>query len=217
MRNQVRVTTEARGRQVKRLFALSALIAAVALAGCVPIKEPAPVGPPNKIVLGDSEAALVGDALPDAENDAVGGTTACDTARNLPPVAAKVLLHVAGHSWGQYDAATWQACTLRIVDHYLAQGKQVFVATAPTPLAIYCGDPSMLAVVGIAFSGDPDYELRQRIEDANAWKMDVLPSLRPQVRIVDWRGFEHQGWPDCAHFTEHGVQQAVAATQAAGF
>ncbi len=174
--------------------------------------------PPPTVVLGDSVAAQVGGALPNAENDAVGGTTACDTASSLPSSSPqKVLLHVGGHSWGYYDAAAWQACTLRIIDTYLQRGSKVFVATAPTPMAIACGNKQLAeAAFGFPIYGDADYELRQRIEDANTWKLNTLRVLRPQVRLVDWRGFEHYGWPDCTHFTDYGISQAVNASQAAG-
>lgn len=206
------------------VLGLAALVGVAACVPIVPAPTPAPPvasGPPvaSKVVVGDSVASLFADAYPGAENDAVGGTTACDTAAHLPAAGSKVLVHVGGHSWGNYDAATWRACVLRIIDNYA--GKQVFVATAPLPGAIYCADPVAVALAEAYgnphTSGNLDYELRQRLEDANAWKLNVLPSLRPGVHIVDWRGDEHQPYPDCIHLTPHGADQAVAQAQAAGF
>lgn len=212
---------------MKRLITTAILgpLALATIAACVPLPPPPPPPPPppaaDKAVIGDSEASLVADAMPSAANDAVGGTTACDTASDLPAVGAKVLIHNGGHSWGQYDAATWQRCTLTMIDHYLALGKQVFVATAPTPMAIYCADPFDVALAEAAgnphTSGDLGYELRQRLEDANAWKLGQLPGLRPQVKLVDWRGLAHYGAPDCTHFTPEGAQQAAAIAQQRGF
>lgn len=196
---------------MRKLLAVLSVLLAVFLAGC----DLGP--PPSNLMLGDSDAALVGDALPDTDNRAEGGTTACDTAANLPGLSPKrLVLHVGGHSWGYYDAARWQQCTLRIIDTFQARGTKVYVATAPTPMAIACGNRDLAqAAFGFPIYGDPDYELRQRIEDANRWKVQVLPGLRPGVKVVRWEGIEHYGWPDCTHFTPAGAERAAAVTQAA--
>jgi hypothetical protein len=100
----------------------------------------------------------------------------------------------------------------------------VFVTTADLPGAIYCAKGSVanqqLDAAGIPHADltvNPTYELQTRLEDANTWKLGTLPSLRPAVHIIDWRGDEHDGPPDCIHLDATGVNQAASQTLAAGF
>lgn len=152
-------------------------------------KDPPPPPPPVEVV-GDSVAVLVAEQIPGAENYAVGGTTACDTAAGLYdgsiPVtsATRALIHYGGHSWAQYDATTWQWCLDVSIEKFLSFGKTVIVATASNQTHIslaVCGDSDIL------YAPNGYYELRQRVLDANVYKTTVVPSLYPQVKLVDWQ------------------------------
>ena len=174
---------------MRRLIIAGFIALASMLTACVP--APAP----DAISLGDSVGWQIGALLP-GENYAVGGSTVCDTAADLPPVERKVFIHAAGHSWGQYDAATAQACLLHIIDHY--HDKQVYVATTPQPMAIFC-------LWG-------DYEADTRLKDFDAWKRTIT---RPNVHLVELNGIGVGA--DCTHLTEQGAATAAARVQAKGF
>jgi hypothetical protein len=199
---------------MKRLALSVALaVAAFGLAGC--FGAPPPPAGPSRLTVGDSDAYLVAQDLP-TENAAVGGSTACNT--NLPDEHVDhVLVHVGGHSWANYDAATWDACTTAIVNFYRARGAQVFLALTPSSIDLYCGDPaqttSVLDAAGIPHGdlyANPAYELRQRLLDANAWKLN-----QPGVTLVDWRSLGLGS--DCTHFTPTSAQQAADLTTQRGF
>lgn len=196
---------------------LAIVALAIVVVGCM--TPPPPTAP--AVAVGDSVAYLIGTGLP-VENDAVGGTTGCDTAFGQLPAASKVMLHSGGHSWARYGEAAWRSCVLAIIDHYGAD--RVWVATPPVPAAIYCADPAYATAVldqaGIPHGdlfANPDYELRQRLDDARTWELDSLPSFRPGVHVVDMLGVEHNGCPDGVHLDDAGIADAVARLHGAGF
>lgn len=160
----------------------------------------APPPTPERVVLGDSDAYLVAQQLGIEGNGSYAEGT-CDLGR---PAGQHVLIHAGGHStvvypfyW--YDEATWQSCMLAVIDYYGAQN--VWVATAPQPLAIYC-----------AFGVD---EYSARLTRANAWKLNVLPTLRPGVHIVRWDDLRVGA--DCTHFTADQAQIAAQRAIDKGF
>ena len=218
--------------------AVLAVAATASTVGIRAVKDPAPP-PPVLATIGDSVAFRAGQFLP-GENDAVGGTNVCDTALETNPVdgspiplpyANKLLIHVGGHTWANYDAATAQACLEYIVSRY--GGTQVYIATSPLPgtdsvglttAAIYCGNGTTATNVldenGIPHGdiiNNADYELRQRIANFNTYKLSH--SWPSNVHIVRWDGtvIEHNTWPDCIHQTDAGAQKTADIAEAAGF
>lgn len=228
---------------MKRRNRIAAGAAAVVIAGAayatglgvrgVKDPPPPPPPPPPPAVIGDSVAFRAGEFMPGVDNEAVGGTTVCDTANetySAMPLAYDLLIHVGGHSWGNYDEATAEACLDYIISRY--GGTQVWIATAPVPGvtpptgAIYCGDGAAAALVlsasGIPYNaaaviGNPDYELRQRLADFNAYKL--AHHWPTNVHVVRWDGgsVEHNGPPDCIHQTDAGAQRTADLAAAAGF
>lgn len=149
--------------------------------------------PPPKAVMGDSEAYLAGQYLDHGAEAWAEGT--CDLLPQLP-AASHVLIHAGGHSTitypvGYYDEPTWRNCLLAVIDHYGASN--VWVATAPQPLAIYCA------------WGFDEYD--QRLTRANTWKVNTLPKLRPNVHIVRWDDL--RVGDDCTHFPPDQAQIAA--------
>lgn len=196
--------------------------AALATSGLTQQKPP----PPVRASAGDSLAYQIGTNLP-GNNVAVGGTTVCDTATETNPVdgsymplpyADRLFLHLGGHSWGNYDAATAQACFDYILSRY--GGTQIFVITTPDAVNIYCGDPAVTDLVlttygiphnSVALYTNPDYELRQRLVDFDVF---VRSHSAPNLHIVDGDNIEVNPPPDCTHYPDDGREGAVRVLQA---